>query len=546
MDNVSNNTIAEIDDNLILNELKELETKYAEAETQRKNQEEVIEELTAKLKWFEEQFRLSQQRRFGASSEKTNPDQLDFFDEAEKEAVSTLEEPTVETITYKRRKKSGHRDAVLEDLPVEVIEYDLPESEQICSCCGHPLHKMSVEVRRELKIIPVQVKVVKHVRHVYACRNCEREAISTPIITAPMPAPIIPGSLASPSIVAHIMSQKYVEGMPLYRQEKYFERLGIELKRQNLANWMIKCSDKWLSLLYDRLKFHLLKRDILHADETELQVLNEPGRAAGTTSYMWLYRTGAESPSIVMYQYQTTRASKHPKNFLSSFKGYLQVDGYQGYNGLENVTLVGCWAHARRKFDEAIKALPASQKSKPVLAQEGLDFCNSLFKIEREIIDLSFEDRYKMRFKRSQPILDAFWSWLKIQKPRVLPKSAFGQAIGYSLNQRDKLITFMEDGRLEIDNNRAERAIKPFVIGRKNWLFANTSKGAQASAIIYSIIETSKENGLNPYEYLKYIFEQLPNVDVKNLETLDFLLPWSATLPEFLKSKKSITKSPSK
>lgn len=538
MKNVNNNSTNIINPNLILNELKTLKTKYAESEVQRKKQGEVIEELAAKLKWFEEQFRLSQQKRFGISSERTNIDQLGFFDEAEKEAEINLEEPTIETINYKRRKKSGHRDAILENLPVEIIEYDLTESEQICSSCGHNLHKMSTEVRRELKIIPAQVKVVKHVRNIYACRNCEHEAISTPIITAPMPLPIIPGSLASPSIVAYVMSQKYVESMPLYRQEQYFQRLGIELSRQTFANWMIKCSDKWLGLIYSRLKFHLLRRDILHADETVLQVLNEPGRAAGTTSYIWLYRTGSEVPPIILYQYQTTRAGKHPRNFLSEYKGYLQVDGYQGYNGLENVTLVGCWAHARRKFDEAIKALPASQKSSPVLIKEGLKFCNFLFQVERELADVSFEDRYKIRIERSWPILDAFLSWLKTQKPRVLPKSAFGQAIKYCLNQWNKLTAFMMDGRLEIDNNRAERSIKPFVIGRKNWLFSNTSRGAQASAIIYSIIETSKENGLNPYEYLKYIFEQLPNVDIKDTAVLDSLLPWAATLPEICYSKR--------
>ncbi len=346
------------------NTIDELQERYEKLEQQNA-------ELTAKVKWFEEQFRLSQQRRFGSSSERTVSDaeQLELFNEAESEAKPELEEPTVETITYSRRKKVGQRKELLENLPVETIEYRLTEEEQVCSCCGGPLHEMSTEVRQELKIIPAQVKVVKHVRHVYSCRRCEREEINTPIVTAPMPSPVFPGSLASPSAMAYIMSQKYVEGMPLYRQEQQLARLGINLPRQTLANWMLHGADKWLSLLYDRMHHHLLKQDILHADETTLQVLREPGRAAETKSYMWLYRSGREGPPIILYEYQTTRASKYPRRFLSGFKGYLHIDGYAGYNGLPDITLVGCWAHARRKFDEALKALPDSARSVSVTAK---------------------------------------------------------------------------------------------------------------------------------------------------------------------------------
>lgn len=488
-------------------------------------------ELTAKLNWFEEQFRLSQHRRFGSSSERTNPEQQQLFNEAEVEAQPTLAEPTVETITYHRRKQRGHREAMLENLPVETIEYRLPDEEQVCSCCGGSLHEMSTEVRQELKIIPAQVKVVKHVRYVYSCRHCEREDITTPIVTALMPSPVFPGSLVSPSVMAHIMSQKYVEGMPLYRQEQQFARLGIELSRQTLANWMLHGASQWLRLLYDRMHNHLLKQDILHADETVLQVLREPGRSAQTPSYLWLYRSGRESPAIILYEYQTTRASKHPCQFLSGFKGYLQVDGYAGYNGLPDVTLVGCWAHARRKFDEALKVLPDDKRSTSVTAKEGLNFCNQLFAIERDLKEAPADERYKIRLERSRPVVEAFLAWLKIQTPRVLPKSALGQAIKYCRNQWDKLAAFLQEGRLELDNNRSERSIKPFVIGRKNWLFANTPRGAQASAIIYSIVETAKENGLNPFNYLTYLFEKLPNLDTKDQNALDELLPWSVTLP---------------
>ncbi|UNC92048.1 IS66 family transposase [Candidatus Contubernalis alkaliaceticus] len=495
-------------------------------------------ELNAKVNWFLEQFRLNKQRQFGSSSEKTNPDQMQLFDEAEVEAQPLLAEPTIETITYQRRKKKkGHREAMLKDLPVETVEYRLPEEEQICSC-GHPLHEMSTEVRQELKIIPAQVKVVKHVRYVYSCRNCEKnETNNSPIVTAPMPNPVLKGSLVSPSFMAYVMSQKYLNSMPLYRQEQQFKYLGIELSRQTLANWVVYGADKWLKLLYDRMHTHLLNHEVLQADETTLQVLKEPERPAESTSYMWLYRTGREGPSIVLYDYQETRAKVHPHKFLSGFKGYLQVDGYAGYNGLSDVTLVGCLSHARRKFDETLKALPKSKKNAEVAAKKGLDFCNRLFAIERDLSEKTFDERYEKRLERSRPVLDAFLAWLNQQKPQVLPKSSFGQAINYCLNQWDKLEAFMLDGRLDIDNNRAERSIKPFVIGRKNFLFANTPRGAKSSATIYSVVETAKENGLNPFNYLNYLFEKLPNIDIEKQDILDQLLPWSDTLPDSCRLK---------
>ncbi len=490
------------------------------------------ETLEAKLKWYEEQLRLSQHQKFSASSEKTNPDQLSLFNEAEGTSNSTIEEPTVETITYRRKKQRGHREQNLENLPTETIEYRLCDEEQVCSSCDSELHEMSTEVRKELKVIPAQVKVVEHVRHVYSCRHCERHEIETPIVTAPMPNSVYPGSLASPSAMAYTMTQKYVESMPLYRQEKHLERFGVSIPRQTLANWILYGANTWLRLIYDAMYKHLLKQDILNADETTLQVLSEPERPAKSTSYIWLYRTGREGPPIVLYDYQQTRASKHPRRFLEAFQGYLHVDGYAGYNGLPNVTLVGCWAHARRKFTEALKALPESASTSAVKAKEGLAFCNQLFEIERNLKDASPEERYEIRLERSQPVLDAFSVWLREQTPRVLPKSALGQAVKYCRNQWERLEAFLQDGRLEIDNNRGERSIKPFVIGRKNWLFSNTAKGAASSAITYSIVETAKENGLNPFNYLSYLFEVLPNIDAADKSKLDQLLPWSSTLPE--------------
>lgn len=490
-------------------------------------------ELEAKVKWFEEQFRLQQQKRFGISSEKTNPDQLELFNETENEANPDLPEPALESITYqRRRKKRGHREAMLENLPVETVEYRLSPEQQVCSCCNGALHEMSTEVRQEIKFIPAELKVVKHVRYVYACRQCEREELETPIVTAPMPKPVYSGSLASPSLMAHIMNQKYVDGLPLYRQEKQFTRLGVALSRQTIANWMIYGADQWLNLIYDCIHQVLLKQDILHADETTLQVLREPNRPVASKSYIWLYRTGKEGPPAILYDYQETRSGKNAKEFLTGFKGYLQVDGYAGYHKVPDVTLVGCWAHARRKFDEALKALPSAKRlTSGTAAAEGLLFCNQLYKIERDLKELTPEERFEKRLELSKPVMDAFLTWLKIQESKVLPKSAIGQAITYSLNQWEKLEAFLKDGRLEIDNNRSERSIKPYVIGRKNWLFSNTPRGARSSAIIYSIVETAKENGLNPYYYLRYLFEELPNMDTTDEIALDKLLPWSETLP---------------
>ncbi|WP_445683447.1 IS66 family transposase [Sporosarcina sp. FSL K6-6792] len=513
---------------VISSTIEELAAKNMELEKQN-------EALQAKLNWLEEQFRLSQQRKFGASSEKTNPDQiaLSLFNEAEVTADEKVEEPTLESITYRRKKRTGQIEAMLENLPTETIHYRLSDEEQACLCCGEQVHEMSTEVRRELKVIPAQVKVVEHIRHVYSCRNCEREGTETPIVTAKMPAPMYPGSLASPSAMAYIMNQKYVEGMPLYRQEKQLERLGVPLSRQTLANWMMHGASHWLSHLYNRFQTHLLGQSVLFADETTLQVLSEPGRPTTSKSYMWLYRTGCDVPAIVLYDYQQTRAAKHPKAFLSGFEGFLHVDGYQGYNDIPKVKLVGCWAHARRKFDEALTTLPAEAKNKetPCAAEEGFQFCNQLFAIERKLKDVSPDERQKERFERSQPVLDAFSVWLQKQSSRVTPKSALGQAIKYCRNQWPRLTTFLQDGRLEIDNNRSERAIKPFVIGRKNWLFSQSMKGAKASAIAYSIVETAKENQLNPLIYLTFVFEQLPLIDLTDPKAIDQLLPWSKTLP---------------
>lgn len=498
-----------------------------------------VSELKQQVKLLMEQLRLSRHKHFAPASEHSDAVQLRLFNEAETESEQVPEEPTVETITYERRKKQpGQREVMLENLPVERVEHRLPEEELGCPCCGNTMHEMSTETRQEIKHIPAQTVLVEHVQFIYACRTCEKNEIETPVVKAPMPHPAFPGSLASPSMVAHIMRKKYSEGVPLYRQEQQFAQEGLSLSRQTMANWIVLGATKWLSHIFGRMHEELLKRQYLHADETTVQVLHELGRAAESKSYMWLYRSGRDGPPIVLYDYQESRSKENPKRFLKGFNGYLHVDGYSGYHDVEGAKLVGCWAHARRGFNDALEALPSAEQKKPSAARTGLDYCNRLFAIERGLKEKSAEERYAGREKQSRPVLNAFLAWLQEQSGQVLPKSTLGKAITYCLNQWGKLVTFLEDGNLELDNNRCERSIKPFVIGRKGWLFSNTPRGATASAITYSIVETAKENGLNPYSYLEFLFERLPNTQLDDPNAVESLLPWSTELPEGIRQRK--------
>jgi len=502
-------------------------------------QELKIEELSALVSFYEEQIRKATEEKFGVSSERAVSGQLTMFNEAEKSQRPAFEEPDLEEIVTKRRKAKGLKNEAFDDLPVEIIEYDLPDSDKNCPTCEEPLHLMKKEIRKELKIVPMQLSIVHHVRYIYACRACEKNEETTPIVKAPMPKPIIPGSFASPSLLAYINNRKYNEALPLYRQEQQFHSFGIDISRQNFSNWVIRSAD-WLKVIYDRMRVKMLEENYLHADETTVQVLDEKNKSASSNSYMWLFATGKFGPQILLYEYQASRSGKHPKAFLKGFKGFLQTDGYAGYNDIENVQLMGCFAHARRGFTDAIKALPKDADSLQSVAAAGRDMCSNLFHLERTYVDLSADERYLKRLEHSKPVLELFLTWLQEHKLKVLPKSSLGKAIAYCLNQWPKLKTFLEDGSIELSNNRAERAIKPFVIGRKNWLFSKTPHGASSSAIIYSIIETAKANDLNPFYYLKFLFETLPNIDILDSDQVDLLLPWSSDLPLICKVPKKV------
>ncbi len=489
-----------------------------------------VEVLEEKLKWYEEQFKISQAQKYGSKSEQVLPEQLSAFNEVEKESRQDKEEPVLEEVVEKRsriRKPTGERFA---DLPEEVIEYDLSDEEKSCPKCGKTLHQMSKEIRQEIVVIPATVKIVKHVQPVYACRNCEKDGIQNHIITAKAPEPVIPHGFASASLIAFIMNRKYAECVPLYRQEQQWINFGLELSRQNMANWVIKGSEH-LAHIYHRLKEVLLEERFLHADETTMQILAEPGKKATSKSYMWMYCTGRFGPEIFLYEYQPSRSGNHPEKFLKGFNGYLQTDGYTGYDSVENVTHMGCLAHARRKFVDALKAMPKDADISKTLATVGRKYCDKLFILERKYKDLSPKDRLSKRKELSQPVFKEFHEWLVQSATKALPKSALGKAINYCIKQWDYLSTFLLDGEVELSNNRAERAIKPFVIGRKNFLFSKTPNGAKASAICYSIIETAKANGLSPYHYLTHLLEMIPNINVHDKGQIEKLLPWSENLP---------------
>jgi transposase len=483
--------------------------------------------LERQVEYLLEQMRLSRHRQFGVSSEKSEYDlaQLNLFNEAEVMAETERPEPElVEIEKHYRKAKRSAAGRLPEGLPVEIIEYILPEDEQICCECGCALHVMGHESRRELKIIPAQASIVEHRRAVYSCRHCEQTDIRVPIRKADIPKPVIPGSFVSPEAVAHIMNQKFVLSVPLYRQEQEFGRSDILLSRQTMSNWLLGAAEDWLEPLYNHMKALLLEHKVLHADETTLQVLREPGKTAQSKSYMWLYRTSgdAEYP-IVLYEYQPSRRMEHPARFLEGWSGYLHADGYDGYHKLhDGIAVVGCWAHLRRKFDEALKIVPEKGREDS-LALIGKRYCDRLFALERQFESLSPQQRFEQRMESSRPLMEELFAWA--YSCGAAPKSSVGKAVHYAISQRKYLEKYLLDGRLELSNNRAERSIKPFVIGRKNWLFANTPRGAKASAIIYSVIETAKENGLKPFEYLTHIFRTAPNLDLNSPQQLDSLLP---------------------
>jgi transposase len=405
--------------------------------------------------------------------------------------------------------------------------HDIADEDKFCDCCQHALHQIGEYTSEKLEFIPAQVKVIVNVRPKYACQACEKNGTSNHIKQAPVPASIIPKGYATPSLLSQIITSKYQFGLPLYRQEAMFKQYGIELSRKTTAQWMMKCADI-LQILYDRLRQTLLKQAAIFADETTINVVSDNN----TKSYMWLYASGADSPegklagtdipNIVLYDYNASRAGQVVIDYLDGYDGYLHVDGYAGYHKTQ-ATLVGCWAHARRKFTDAQKAMG---KHKSPKIEWALNHIQKLYRVETLIKDKTPDERYRIRQEKSLPLLAQFKTWLNKSQQHVINQNDLSTAIQYCLNQWEKLQRYTLDGQLSIDNNRAERAIKPFVIGRKAWLFSQTAKGADASAMLYSIVESAKANGLTPYNYITHLLEQFsqPAPDIEQL------LPWNVKL----------------
>lgn len=468
---------------------------------------------------LEEENALLRQRLFGRKSEQTTDlatPQLALFNEAESIAEPVGEDVEEEVVAPAKRR--GKRKPLPADLPrIEVI-HELPEHELTCAC-GCRKHVIGEEVSEQLEIVPMQIRVIKHVRKVYGCRDCE-----TAPVTADKPAQLIEKSMASPSVLAMLLTTKYVDGLPLHRFEKVLGRHGIDIPRQTLARWVIQCGEHFQPLL-NLMRDSLLASRVIHCDETRVQVLKEPDREPSSQSWMWVQTGGPPDKPVILFDYSTSRSQEVPTRLLDGYCGYLMTDDYAGYNALgaqDGVERLGCWAHARRKFVEAQKVQP---KGKTGRADIALKLISKLYGIEIAYKESSDEGRKKGRQDLSLKVMSELKAWVEKTLPYMTTQNALGKAVTYLANNWSKLERYVEQGYLPIDNNTAERAIRPFVIGRKNWLFNDTPKGATASAQLYSLVETAKANGQEPYAWLRHALERLPQAS--SVEDYEALLPWN-------------------
>lgn len=507
-----------------------------------------IEEAKAKLEWYKEQFKLAKQSKFGKSSENDMCDQMsldDFmlFNEAEALREPINIEPDEEKLIPKKKHKKQKN---LNTLPKIEHIYELSAEEQICPVCGSHLHEMKEEVRVEIEVIPAKTIVNRYVTKIYACRDCENNGTGT-IISAPgAPVPVIEKSVASPSLIADILAKKYVDAVPFYRQETSLKSKKIPISRNNMCNWSIKVANDYFKPVTEAMKKLMYSDHVIHCDETYVQVLNEPGRPATGKSYIWVTTTAEyqKEHKIALYNYTETRSSSDARKVLSGYSGYIMCDGYAGYDALTktgkngeapmHVKPVACMVHVRRKFAEALKLIKPADRAN-TSAQTAVNMIAKLFKIDNAFNGMTPVERKNARIEHLRQPLEDFFAWVKEEAGISLPKTHYGQALEYALKQEPKIMRVLEDGRLELDNNHAERTVKPFVIGRKNWMFANTPQGAAASCVIYSIVETAKLNNLIPYEYLKYLLEQMPGMKLTD-DAINKLMPWSESIPDYVKN----------
>ena len=492
-----------------------------------------------KMQLLMEQVILGKQNRFGRSSEKMEDTSqicfrevngtIVFFNEAEAVCDLNAAEPEdLELKSPKQPKRKGKKEADLSGLPVRRIDHYLSAEELEAEFGVRGWKQLPDAISRKYHFVPAKVEVEEHHIGVYASKTDEH------MVKADHPKTLLHGSLVSPSLGAAIINGKYVNAVPLYRLEQEFQRYGLQITRQNMANWCIRLAEEYLSILYDYLHKELYFYHVIQADETPVLV-NHDGRKAGSKSWMWVYRSGHlyQKRQIVLYEYQQTRNASHPREFLKGYDGICVTDGYQVYHTLEKeleeLTIAGCWVHCRRRFDEALKLISKSyqKESNAFLLMKQIQ---AIYREEGKLKDLSSDERLKQRQAVIKPLVDAFFAYLKTIN--VSKKDKFGDAVGYALNQEKYLRVFLTDGDVPIDNNASERAIRGFCIGKKNWQMIDTIHGAKSSAIIYSIVETAKANNLKPFDYVQHLLEEIPkHMNDRDCSFLEDLLPWSEKLP---------------
>ena len=509
---------------------------------QQEQLEAITKELHAsneKMQLLMEQVILGKQNRFGRSSEKMEDtsqicfQEVDgtivFFNEAEAVYDLNEKEPDeLELKSPKQPKRKGKKESDLSGLTVRRIDHYLSEEELEIEFGVNGWKQLPDAISKKYHFVPARVEVEEHHIGVYASKTDEH------MVKADHPKALLHGSLVSPSLGAAIINGKYVNAVPLYRLEQEFQRYGLQITRQNMANWCIRLAEEYLSILYDYLHEELYFYHVIQADETPVLV-NHDGRKAGSKSWMWVYRSGHlyQDRQIVLYEYQQTRNASHPREFLKGYDGICVTDGYQVYHTLEKeleeLTIAGCWVHCRRRFDEALKLIPkpSQKESNAFLLMKQIQ---AIYREEGKLNDLSSDERLKQRQAVIKPLVDAFFAYLKTIN--VSKKDKFGDAVRYALNQEKYLRVFLTDGDVPIDNNASERAIRGFCIGKKNWQMIDTIHGAKSSAIIYSIVETAKANNLKPFDYVQYLLEEIPkHMNDKDCSFLEDLLPWSEKLP---------------
>ena len=509
---------------------------------QQEQLEAITKELHAsneKMQLLMEQVILGKQNRFGRSSEKLEDtsqicfQEVDgtivFFNEAEVVYDLNEKEPDgLELKSPKQPKRKGKKESDLSGLTVRRIDHYLSEEELEIEFGVNGWKQLPDAISKKYHFVPARVEIEEHHIGVYASKTDEH------MVKADHPKALLHGSLVSPSLGAAIINGKYVNAVPLYRLEQEFQRYGLQITRQNMANWCIRLAEEYLSILYDHLHEELYFYHVIQADETPVLV-NHDGRKAGSKSWMWVYRSGHlyQDRQIVLYEYQQTRNASHPREFLKGYDGICVTDGYQVYHTLEKeleeLTIAGCWVHCRRRFDEALKLIPkpSQKESNAFLLMKQIQ---AIYREEGKLNDLSSDERLKQRQAVIKPLVDAFFAYLKTIN--VSKKDKFGDAVRYALNQEKYLRVFLTDGDVPIDNNASERAIRGFCIGKKNWQMIDTIHGAKSSAIIYSIVETAKANNLKPFDYVQHLLEEIPkHMNDKDCSFLEDLLPWSEKLP---------------